>query len=248
MLRGTLTSCALALAVAASTAAGEPPPTPGMSSYQFGLLRKGPTWTAQRTPAGDSLQAGHMANIRRMADAGVLLAAGPLLDDGDLRGVFIFRADSSARLRELVARDPAVHSGRLVLDLFAWFAPSGIGEPYRRAKQGPGFRDSMVSVQLVLLKIGPNSTEQVAAETQALQIAHVGGILTGLASGELATGGPFRDGGDLRGVLVYRADSTTARRRALEDPAVKAGHLVAEMHPWLCAYGTMPGDTLRAPR
>jgi len=245
MLRHRFAAAALGALLAVPLPADEPPPMPSMSGYHFGLLRKGPTWTAQRTPATDSIQAGHMANIGRMAEEGALLAAGPLLDNGDLRGIFIFRADSTARLREMVARDPAVRSGRLVLDLFSWYAPSGIGEPYRRMARQPGHRDSMVRLQLVLLKAGPKSSKEVTAESRALQAAHVGGIFRGLASGELATAGPFTDGGDLRGVLVYRGDSTFAHRRALEDPAVKAGHLIVEMHPWFAGYGTMPGDTLR---
>jgi len=248
MLRHRFAAVSVALIFAAPIAADEMPPMPGMSSYQFGLLRKGPTWTAQRTPATDSIQAGHMANINRMAGEGVLLAAGPLLDNGDIRGILIFGADSTARLGELVARDPAVRSGRLVLDLFSWFAPTGIGEPYKRRAQQPGHRDSMVRLQLVLLKKGPKSTAGVTDETRALQVSRVVDIFRGVASGELATAGPITDGGDLRGVLVYRGDSTLAHRRALDHPAVKAGHLVVEMHPWFAAYGTMPGDTLSSVR
>lgn len=250
MIRQRLATAALALLLAGplgtDLAAQEPPPSmPAMSRYQFGLLRRGPSWTATRTPATDSIQAGHMANIQRMAQEGALLAAGPMGDDGALRGIFIFRSDSIARLRELVARDPAVSSGRLVLDLYSWFGPTGIGEPYKLLARQPGHRDSMVQLQLVLLKAGPKSTNEVTDESRALQIAHVRGIFRGLASGELAAAGPFADGGDLRGVLIYRGDSTYAHTRALEDPAVKAGRLTVEIHPWWTGYGTMPGDTLR---
>lgn len=245
MTRRALAILAVALAVPAS--GDEVWSPPGMVNYQFGLLRKGPAWTATRTPATDSIQAGHMANIGRMARDGYLLAAGPLLDGGDLRGIFIFRPDSVDRLRAQVALDPAVRSGRLVLDLFSWFAPTGIGEPYRRMSQRPGYRDSMVRFQLVLLKAGPNAAD-TTAKSWSSQEAHRRDLVRGLASGELATAGPLRDGGDLRGVMVYRGDSATARRRALDDPAVKAGRLVAEMHPWYAAYGTMPGDTLRGLR
>ena len=234
----------LALACALPLAAAEPPPLP-MANYHFGLLRKGPAWTAQRTPATDSIQAGHMANIGRMAEEGALLAAGPLLDGGTIRGVLIFRADSTVRPRALVARDPAVKAGRLALDLYAWNAPAGIGEPYRRMAQQPGHRDSMVRMQLVLLKAGPNAPREITPETRAAHRARTAEMLRAVAAGELATAGPVRDGGDLKGVLVYRADSATAHRRALEDPAVKAGELTVEMHPWFAAYGTMPGDTLR---
>lgn len=237
---------ALAMTLAGTIAAGEPPPVPGMSTYRLGLLRRGPTWTATRTPATDSIQAGHMANINRMAQEGALLAAGPMGDRGDLRGIFIFRPDSVAALRERVARDPAVRSGRLVLDLLTWSAPSGIGEPYKRMAARPGHRDSMVRMQLVLLKTGPNATREATAASRELHLAHMGGILRGLASGELAAGGPIGDGGDLRGVLVYRGDSAFAHTRALEDPAVKAGHLSVEIHPWWVGYGTMPGDTVGA--
>jgi uncharacterized protein YciI len=240
-----IAAAAIVLALALPLGAEETPPMPGMSGYRFGFLRKGPAWTAQRTPRTDSLQVGHMANINRMAAEGKLLAAGPLVDGGDLRGILIFPADSAIRPREEVARDPAVGAGRLVLDLFSWFAPSGIGEPYRAMAKQPGHRDSMVRLQLVLLKTGPRAAAGTDDERKALQVAHVGGILRALAAGELATAGPFSDGGDLRGILVYRGDSAFAHRRALEDPAVKAGHLVVELHPWFVGYGTMPGDTLR---
>ncbi len=244
MTHRPLPAIAFALAVIGAAAAADLPPMPPMSNYHFGLLRKGPAWTAERTPATDSLQAGHMANIRRMAAEGVLLAAGPFLDGSELRGVFIFRADTVSHLRVLANRDPAIRAGRLVLDLFPWFAPAGIGEPYRRMSQRPAFRDSMVRLQLALLKRGPKWSEPSTPETQALQEGHVGRIFRGLASGQLATAGPFSDAGDLRGVLVFRTDSTSARRWALADPAVTAGVLEVEMYPWMSAYGTMPGDTL----
>jgi len=39
-----------------------------MSTYVVGLLYKGPIWTAEKTPKTESLQAGHMANIKKMAE------------------------------------------------------------------------------------------------------------------------------------------------------------------------------------
>jgi uncharacterized protein YciI len=247
----TLRSCAaLALILAASIPAtgNEMPIIPPMATYQFGLLRKGPAWTAKRTPATDSIQAGHMANIKRMWEEGVLVAAGPMLDGGDLRGIFIFRVDSAAQVRPLAARDPAIQAGRLVLDLHTWNAPPGIGEPYRILAKQPGHRDSMVTLQMGLLRRGPKATATTTPALERLRIAHVRAVLDGLASGELATAGPFSESGDLQGVLVYRGDSTVARRRALEDPAVRAGELKVEMHRWLSAYGNLPGDTLAPAR
>lgn len=249
MLRFIVPLLALAIAVpVAGDAPSTPPGMPAMANYHFGLLRKGPAWSPQRSAATESIQAGHMANIVRMSEEGVLAAAGPLLDGGDLRGVFVFRNDSLARIRSLVARDPAVKSGRLVMDLYPWFAPAGIGEPYQRMSRQPGYRDSMVRHPLVLLRAGPRATREVTREADSIQTAHVRGIFAGLASGELASAGPIAGAGDLRGVMVYRGDSTVARQRALEDPAVRAGRLTVEMHPWFAAWGTWPGDTVAAPR
>ena len=234
------------LAIPAATQTGHELPMP-MATYQFGLLRKGAQWTPKRTPTTDSLQAGHMANIHRMAAEGALIGAGPFLDGKDLRGVFIFGSDSAAAVRPLAERDPAIRAGRLTLDLYSWFAPAGLGMPYKRMSQRPGFRDSLITYQVAVLRTGPQSTATQTPAVAKIQMEHVQGIFRRLASGEMAIAGPLFGGPDtsLAGICVFRGDSATAHRLAHDDPAVKAGRLVVEMHPWMCAYGTMPGDTLR---
>src|SRR5438034_692018 len=84
-------------------ASGNPPATPSAPTparvepvrYQLGLLSRGPAWTAEQTPHTDSIQAGHLANISRMAKLGVLVAAGPFTGGGDLRGVFVFAPEAT---------------------------------------------------------------------------------------------------------------------------------------------------------
>lgn len=222
------------------------PDLTSMTRYQFGLLRKGPSWTAERSARTDSIQALHLANIQRMAKEGYLLAAGPLLDNGDLRGVFIFRGDSVAALRRQVARDPAVATGRLALDLYSWLAPAGIGVPYQKLAREPGHRDSMVTRTLVLFRRGPRAPRgEDGGAARSVKAAHLNMLLGALASGDLASAGPFQDGGELEGVMVVPGDSTAARRIIAMDGAVRAQHLVPELHPWWAAWGTMPGDTTR---
>ena len=163
------------------------PPMPEMTTYQFGMLRRGPAWTAKRTPATDSIQAGHMANIRRMANEGLLIAAGPCLDNGDLRGIFVFRADSIATLRAHVARDPAIQARRLTLELREWHAPVGLGALYAERAKAPDHRDSMVVRSLIFVKRGPKWTDEKSAEANRIQNEHVAGVLRMLASGQLAS-------------------------------------------------------------
>jgi len=236
---------AIGAAVSFAEDAGLPMP---MSNYWFGVLRRGPSWTAERTAHTDSIQAGHMANIGRMAASGELLSAGPFMNNGDWRGIFIFRADSIAKVRAMAAKDPALESGRLVLDLYPWFAPAGIGEPYRKLAQQAGHRDSMITHQLVMLKRGPKWTPEQSPAVMKPQQEHVANIFAGLLSGRFAIAGPFHgDGPDSNyaGVIVIRGDSTAARQQSNADPMVKSGRLAVEIRPWLTAWGTMPGDTLR---
>src|SRR5260370_1190186 len=97
-----------------------------MANYIMGLLRKGPNWTAASTEETQRIQAGHMANIGKMAATGKLVVAGPLSDDGELRGVFIFHDVSMEEARAMVDHDPAVKAGRLAVELHPWFAAAGL--------------------------------------------------------------------------------------------------------------------------
>jgi uncharacterized protein YciI len=71
------------------------------------------------------LQTGHVANIRRMADSGDLVLAGPMGDDGRLRGIFVFRRTDPERITAQVAEDPAIKAGRLEMELYPWNVPRG---------------------------------------------------------------------------------------------------------------------------
>lgn len=77
----------------------------------------------------EEIQAGHMANIDRMAESGDLVIAGPLTDGGPLRGVFVFRTGSADRIKEMVGRDPAVQARRLEMDLYTWHVSKGVLPP-----------------------------------------------------------------------------------------------------------------------
>lgn len=101
----------------------EMPLTP--SSYVFGLLVRGPKWTAAETEETKRLQEGHMANINRLAEAGKLVLAGPFFDGGDRRGVFIFKVDTVEEAQALTETDPAVKAGRLKIELHRWAVPKG---------------------------------------------------------------------------------------------------------------------------
>ena len=105
---------------------GKPAPTITMKTYFLGLIRKGPAWTPDDTPEVRALQEGHMANIRRLGAEGKLVLAGPLLDGGDLRGLFLFEVATLEEAKALCETDPAVKAGRLVVEVHPWLGPEGL--------------------------------------------------------------------------------------------------------------------------
>ena len=86
-----------------------------MHQYVFGLIRRGPNWTQDSTPELDQLQRDHLANIARLA--------GPFMDGGDLRGIFIYNVETTEEAQALVDGDPAVQAGRLAVELHPYYGP-----------------------------------------------------------------------------------------------------------------------------
>lgn len=98
----------------------------GMVLYYFGFLKRGPKWSPGETPERQKIQEGHMAHIRDMAATGKLVAAGPFLDDGDPRGVLIFKTASLEEAKKLAEEDPAVKVGRLAVEIRPWMVGEGV--------------------------------------------------------------------------------------------------------------------------
>ncbi len=213
-----------------------------MSTYVVGLLYKGPNWTAEKTPAIDSLQAGHMANIQKMAEMGKLKAAGPMGDTGQLRGIFVFRADSIAEVKPQAEADPAVKAGRLKIDYYVWWGQKGIGEKFAAEhKKNPDIKMEMTTYQLVFLVQGDKADYLSAQEGAAIQQAHLEHIFAMLDSKKAAAAGPFLGDHDIRGFIVFQTGSLEeAKKLAESDPAVKAGRMKVEIHPWWVAKGVWP--------
>jgi uncharacterized protein YciI len=99
-----------------------------MEIVYFGFLKRGPNRKAgdANTPEIQELQKAHIANINRLADMKKLIVAGPFGDDGDLRGIFVFRVASLQEARELAASDPMIKIDRLRLELHPWHVPEGV--------------------------------------------------------------------------------------------------------------------------
>jgi uncharacterized protein YciI len=233
------------LSVGAGAQTGKPdhsrPPQFDLDTYQLGLLRKGPNSGTGTKEEAEKIQAGHMANIGKMAQSGKLIAAGPMMDNGDLRGIFLFKA-SMEEAKALAAEDPAIKAGRLRMEIFTWMGPKGIGaklnEEYRKNPQIPM---TMTKYHFVLLKRGAKWTAESTPELQKLQLEHLWNIRQMMDAGKMPAAGPLANAGDLAGIFVFATQSADeAKAWAESDPAVKAGRLAVEIHPWFVAKEVWP--------
>ncbi|MCB0485662.1 MAG: hypothetical protein KDC47_05665 [Flavobacteriaceae bacterium] len=92
----------------------------GMKKYVIAFLKRGPN--RDRTPEESAkLQRAHLDNIKRMAEEGKLVLAGPFLDDGDIRGIYIFNVETVEEAQKLTETDPAIQAGSLVMELHPWY-------------------------------------------------------------------------------------------------------------------------------
>ena len=97
----------------------------GMKVYVMAFLKSGPDRSQDSTTAAN-LQKAHLENIDRMAEEGKLIIAGPFMDDGEIRGIYIFDVETVEEARELTATDPAIQAGRSVMELHPWYGPAAL--------------------------------------------------------------------------------------------------------------------------
>lgn len=219
------------------------PPQFDLEQYQFALLKRGPQWTAEQTPAVETLMAGHMANIQKMGRLGKLMAAGPFgKNDAGLAGIFIFKAASMDEAKALAAEDPAIKAGRLALDFFTWHGPKGLGAKFNEEyRKDPQTKVTMTKYYFGMLKKGDKWTAQASPEKQQVQLGHLWHIRRMLDAKQYLTAGPFAGNNEVLGIVVIAADTLDAAKAIAEaDPVVKAGQLRVEYVEWYVAKEVWP--------
>lgn len=95
-----------------------------MQQYFMAFLKSGPE-RSQSKEELDSLQALHLAHLKRMYDEGFADISGPFGDDGDVRGITIYNVPTKAMADSLANIDPMVQAGRLVIEVKPWWAAKG---------------------------------------------------------------------------------------------------------------------------
>ena len=117
-----------------------------VDKYFFGFLRNAPGRATLPKEEMVELQKAHLAHLNAMAEKGALVAAGPLRNGGERRGVIIYKTATLEQALGMANADPIVNRGQLVVELEPWVGPKGIGEEYKRMQRESGgkMQDKMV--------------------------------------------------------------------------------------------------------
>lgn len=198
----------------------------GETEYVFGFLRAAPNRAELPREKLMEIQKGHMAHLGKMARDGILMAAGPLGDSADLRGILIFRDVTLDQARAAALEDPAVAAGRLRLDLASWTGPAAIGE--RVAAQMKADPEAKIPMTLRGFVIYWR-TPATPANPDAEWAGHSAFLRQLQASGEVLAAGDLRGSAEFAAVVIFAADDVEAAlKRCREDPIVQRGLVRAE--------------------
>ncbi|OWY23658.1 hypothetical protein C7N43_12580 [Sphingobacteriales bacterium UPWRP_1] len=99
-----------------------------MKAYTLLLLKSGPNRGKYSDDELNDLQTKHLKHIFEMKLSGKLAIVGPLLSDGNLRGIGIFNA-SEDEVKQLMSEDASVKAGLLTVEVHPWFGLPGDALP-----------------------------------------------------------------------------------------------------------------------
>ena len=221
----------LLLAMSSPVPAQEP--AHKLVEFHMALLKHGPKWTAAETAETKRLHQDHVNYVLSLLDSGKAIIAGPFTDDGETLGVFIFRAKSAEDAKAWAEADPTVAAGFSVAEMHPWWSEDIFGKAAKPMKLVPTF--------FVFLTRGEKWTPERTPATEEIQKGHMANINRLAEMKKLIAAGPFGDDGRLRGIFVFRV-ATLDEVKALtgSDPAVQAGRLAMEIHPWMVPDGILP--------
>lgn len=102
----------------------------GMKKYVMAFLKSGKT-TITDSVKRQEVQMAHLKNIMKLAAEGKLVIAGPFLDKGSVRGIFIFDVATIEEAKKLTETDPAIQAGILEMELHPWYGSAALMEVVR---------------------------------------------------------------------------------------------------------------------
>jgi uncharacterized protein len=203
--------------------------------FQMAILKRGPKWTANFGKDAPETQKKHVEYVQSLHASDKLVIAGRIQDDPELQAIYIFRTTSPEEAQSWVNADPAIAGGYLVAEMHPWWSE----DVMKKVKVSNP--TTLTTAYLAFLTRGEKWTAEKTPATEEIQKAHLANIQKLADMKKLVVAGPFGDNGTLRGIFVFKVGSLEeARSLAATDPAVQAGRLALQIHPWLVPEGILP--------
>ena len=236
-MRTILIALLFALTSIADSAYSQTPQKPAPESklieFHMALLKRGPNWSPPSATNPSPVFQQHVTYVQSLLESGRAVIAGPIQDDPELAGIYIFRAKTAEEAKSWAMTDPGVASGHFAAEMHPWWSEDVMKKASMPLK--------LHTAYLAFLVRGDKWTPEKTPATEAIQKAHLENINRLAEMKKLVVAGPFGDNGRLRGIFVFRVGSMEeARGLAETDPAVKAGRLALILHPWIVPEGILP--------
>jgi uncharacterized protein YciI len=169
----------------------------------------------------DKIMEGHFANIKKMADEGKLLVAGPFEGGG---GIFIFNSKSMEDVREWLKPDPGIQNNRWNVELQPYFPRTGIPRLVKEPIQMTVYNFIRFDTHIAKFNVG------MIAEILKKHDEYLNEIKK---SGNVVAEGIFNDTDG--GILIIKGDLD---KKVIEsNPAVQEGLLGIDIKNWYVAKG-----------
>ena len=190
----------------------------------FVFLNTNPEREVLSDEKAEAIQAAHMQNIDKLAEAGKLFAAGPFEGGG---GMFILHAESLNEANSFLQSDPAVQANRFATEVFPFQLAHGnmcgAKEPYE-----------MVTYQMIRFTNNAKNNDQLHKVTHDTRIFMAE---TNAKKKNIVAQGYFND--QANGIVIFNVDSTNEAEKIFKkNPSVKSGKMTYEVKSLYIAKGT----------
>ena len=225
--------CLLIIAIASSAPAQQPE-----NAITWVFLNTGASRNKIKSMSQEEvqkMQAQHVGNFGTLFDQGRLFAAGPLGDNGFIRGIVILNAATSEQVTDCFKSDPFVQNDILEAEAHPWLA-----DVMRFGS--PKIPFQMAQHTLCIVKKGKNwemPQDWKPGLTSDAMLLLFPALKAKSFSGELAIWGPFSDATDKLGLLMFYSTNVSEIQTQLDkEPAVADGRVEIELHPQFLGAGT----------
>lgn len=99
----------------------------GMRQYVMCFLKTGPLKVTDEAKRGE-LMKGHFGMINRLAAEGKLIVAGPFIEGGEFRGIYLFDVKTIDDAKKLTETDPSIKEGYFKVEFIKWYGSAALME------------------------------------------------------------------------------------------------------------------------